>query len=100
MRGGWFISYLSLYDLQNALFSSTYTAMLISLGTSFFVVAVSTLNIILSLAAAITILSIITVTVAILILLGWNLNLLEAVSVTLTIGLAVDFSIAYVINYR
>lgn len=100
MRNGWFVSYLSLYDLQMSLYSGTFSAIAISLCASFGVVAASTLNVVLSIAAALTITSIISVTIAVLVLMGWKLNLLEAVSVSLTIGLAVDFTLQYIINYR
>ncbi|XP_014252148.1 protein dispatched [Cimex lectularius] len=100
MRNGWFISYLGLYDLQQSLAKDTILAVLISMGASFFVVTLSTLNFILSIVAVLTITSIILVTIAILVLIGWKLNILEAVAVSLAIGLAVDFTMHYIVNYR
>lgn len=99
MRGGWFISYLGLYDLQKSLYANAFSALGITLLGSFTVVAVSTRNVVHSLAAAFTISAIVIVTIAFLILLGWRLNILEAVSLSLTIGLSVDYVMEYIINY-
>ncbi|XP_073987713.1 RND transporter family member dispatched isoform X1 [Rhodnius prolixus] len=100
MRNGWFVSHLSLYDVQRSLARETVAAIIISTISSLVVVCLTTRDLILSIAASITVASIILVTVAILVLFGWKLNIIEAVAISLAIGLAVDFSIHYVINYR
>uniref|UniRef100_A0A0A9XAS5 Protein dispatched 1 n=2 Tax=Lygus hesperus TaxID=30085 RepID=A0A0A9XAS5_LYGHE len=100
MRNGWFISDLGLYDLQKTLVKDTITSLFIAMAASFLVVAFTTFNVTLSLLAMITITFTILVTVAVLVLMGWKLNILEAVSVCLAIGLAVDFSMHYTINYK
>ncbi|KAK9498561.1 hypothetical protein O3M35_003165 [Rhynocoris fuscipes] len=100
MRNGWFISHLSLYDVQQSLAKDTITAILISTIASLIVVCLATRDLLLSFAASITVASIILVTIALLVLFGWKLNIIEAVAVSLAIGLAVDFSIHYVVNYR
>ncbi|KAF6205920.1 hypothetical protein GE061_020096 [Apolygus lucorum] len=100
MRNGWFISDLGIYDLQKTLVKDTITSLFIAMFASFLVVVLTTFNITLSLLAMVTITSTILVTVAVLVLMGWKLNILEAVSVCLAIGLAVDFSMHYTINYH
>uniref|UniRef100_A0A023EYY9 Putative patched transmembrane receptor n=2 Tax=Triatoma infestans TaxID=30076 RepID=A0A023EYY9_TRIIF len=100
MRNGWFVSHLSLYDVQRSLARETVAAIVISTVASLVVVCLTTRDLLLSSVASITVASIILVTVAILVLFGWKLNIIEAVAISLAIGLAVDFSIHYVVNYR
>jgi predicted RND superfamily exporter protein len=40
------------------------------------------------------------VTVAILVLFGWTLNVVESIAVSVAIGLAVDFSLHYGVQYH
>lgn len=100
MEGGWFISELKFYDVQDTLRSGTLIAITVAMSASLIVLLLVTLNILISLYAVITVLLTIFVTVAILILLGWKLNILESVTVSTAIGLAVDFSLHYGIHYR
>lgn len=100
MKNGWFISELDFYDLQRELSASTLTAVAISMGLALIVLLLSTLNILTSLYAILTITCSIFVTVAILVLLGWKLNILESIAVSTAIGLTVDFSLHYTVNYR
>ena len=100
MEGGWFISELKFYDVQDTLRSGTLIAITVAMSASLVVLLLVTLNILISLYAVITVLLTIFVTVAILILLGWKLNILESVTVSTAIGLAVDFSLHYGIHYR
>lgn len=86
MRGGWFISNLEFYELQRTLHEGTIWAIAVSLTLALIVLALVTLNPLVSLYAIITIGAVIIVTVAILILLGWKLNILESVAVTTAIG--------------
>ncbi|XP_018405326.1 PREDICTED: protein dispatched homolog 1 [Cyphomyrmex costatus] len=100
MRRGWFISHLEFYELQRTLYRGTLCAMGVSLILALIVLALVTLNPLISLYAILTIGAVIVVTVAILILLGWRLNVLESVAVSTAIGLAVDFSLHYAVSYR
>lgn len=100
MRRGWFISHLEFYELQRTLYQGTLYAMGVSLTLALIVLALVTLNPLISLCAIIAIGAVIIVTVAILILLGWKLNILESVAVTTAIGLAVDFSLHYAVSYK
>ncbi|XP_046428541.1 protein dispatched [Neodiprion fabricii] len=100
MRGGWFISRLEFYELQRTLYEGTLWAMGVSMILALVVLALVTLNILVSLYAIVAIGAAIVVTVAYLILAGWRLNVLESVAVSTAIGLAVDFSLHYSVSYR
>ncbi|XP_012258366.2 protein dispatched [Athalia rosae] len=100
MRGGWFISRLEFYELQRTLYEGTLCAMGVSMGLALIVLALVTLNPLVSLYAIIAIGAAIVVTVACLVLLGWRLNVLESVAVSTAIGLTVDFSLHYGVSYR
>lgn len=100
MRNGWFISELEFYDLQRVLSESTSQAIAVAMGISFVTLLFVTLNILISVYAIITITCSIFSTMAILVLLGWKLNVLESIAVSTAIGLAVDFSLHYGVNYR
>lgn len=86
MRGGWFISHLEFYELQRTLYQGTIWAMGMSLTLALIVLALVTLNPLISLYAIIAIGAVIVVTVAVLILLGWTLNILESVAICTCIG--------------
>lgn len=100
MKNGWFVSRLEFYELQRALYEGTMWAMGVSMILALVVLALVTLNPLVSLYAIITIGAAILVTVAALVLLGWRLNVLESVAVSTAIGLTVDFSLHYGISYR
>ncbi|CAH1377826.1 unnamed protein product [Tenebrio molitor] len=100
MKNGWFISELEFYDLQRELSENTILAIIVSMGLALIVLLLSTLNILTSLYAILTITCSIFVTVAVLVLLGWKLNILESITVSTAIGLTVDFSLHYTVNYR
>lgn len=99
MHGGWFISELKFFDVQDTLSSGTLTAILVAMGVSLGVLLLATLNVLISFYAVLTILFTIFTTVAVLILLGWKLNILESVAVSTAIGLAVDYSLHYSLHY-
>nr|CAI5854225.1 unnamed protein product [Callosobruchus analis] len=100
MKNGWFISDLHFYDLQRELTHSTKITILLSMGLAFGVLLFSTFNVFISMYAIITITSCIFVTMALLVFMGWKLNILESTVVSTAIGLTVDFSLHYSVNYR
>ncbi|XP_019696069.1 protein dispatched isoform X2 [Harpegnathos saltator] len=100
MQRGWFVSRLEFFELQRTLYDGTIWAMGVSLILALTVLALVTLNPLVSLYAIATIGAAIIVTVAILILLGWKLNVLESVAVSTAIGLTVDFSLHYAVSYK
>lgn len=100
MQGGWFVSNLEFYELQRTLHEGTLWAMGVSMILALIVLALVTLNLLVSLYAIMTIGGAILVSVAALVLLGWRLNVLESVAVSTAIGLATDFSLHYSVSYR
>ncbi|XP_072536253.1 protein dispatched homolog 1 [Salminus brasiliensis] len=97
---GWFVSNLEFYDLQDSLSDGTLIAMALSVMVAFSVMLLTTWNIIISLYAIISIAGSIFVTVGSLVLLGWELNVLESVTISVAVGLSVDFAVHYGVAYR
>ncbi|XP_069177966.1 protein dispatched isoform X2 [Procambarus clarkii] len=100
MQGGWFTSYLSFFDVQQSLSVGTGIAVAVAVGISLAVLVMTTLNVVVSLLAVLSVSAVILVTLAALVLLGWHLNVLESVTVTVAIGLAVDLTLHYGVAYR
>ncbi|KAG7174801.1 protein dispatched homolog 1-like isoform X2 [Homarus americanus] len=100
MKGGWFTSYLSFFDVQKSLSVGTGIAVAVAVGVSLAVLVVTTLNVVVSLLAVLSVGAVILVTLAALVLLGWHLNVLESVTVSVAIGLAVDLTLHYGVAYR
>lgn len=97
---GWFISNLEFYDLQDSLSGGTLVAMALSVAVAFSVMLLTTWNVIISLYAILSIAGTIFVTVGSLVLLGWELNVLESVTISVAVGLSVDFAVHYGVAYR
>nr|XP_022901255.1 protein dispatched homolog 1 isoform X1 [Onthophagus taurus] len=100
MRGGFFISNTDFYDLQKVLSEGTVTAVIVSMTLSLIVLYLTTLNIITSTFAIMNITCNVVVTLAFLILLKWTLNIIESMSISCAIGLAVDFPLHYTVSYK
>ncbi|XP_077996901.1 protein dispatched homolog 1-like [Glandiceps talaboti] len=99
LQSGWFVSYLEFYDLQDSLSSGTLIALLVSVAIAFAVMLLTTRNILISIFALFSILSTILVTVASLVLLGWELNILESITISVAVGLSIDFTVHYGVAY-
>ncbi|KAM9354606.1 protein dispatched homolog 1 isoform 1-T2 [Pholidichthys leucotaenia] len=100
LSNGWFISNLEFYDLQDSLSDGTLVAMALSVVVAFSVMLLTTWNVIISLYAILSIAGTIFVTVGSLVLLGWELNILESVTISVAVGLSVDFAVHYGVAYR
>ncbi|XP_007434470.1 protein dispatched homolog 1 [Python bivittatus] len=100
LSSGWFVSNLEFYDLQDSLSDGTLIAMGLSVTVAFSVMLLTTWNIIISLYAIVSIAGTIFVTVGSLVLLGWELNVLESVTISVAVGLSVDFAVHYGVAYR
>uniref|UniRef100_A0A4X1TL25 Protein dispatched homolog 1 n=1 Tax=Sus scrofa TaxID=9823 RepID=A0A4X1TL25_PIG len=100
LSNGWFVSNLEFYDLQDSLSDGTLIAMGLSVAVAFSVMLLTTWNIVISLYAIISIAGTIFVTVGSLVLLGWELNVLESVTISVAVGLSVDFAVHYGVAYR
>ncbi|XP_062857260.1 protein dispatched homolog 1 [Trichomycterus rosablanca] len=99
LTSGWFVSNLEFYDLQDSLSTGTLIAMALSVLVALGVMLLTTWNIIISFFAIISIAGTIFVTVGSLVLLGWELNVLESVTISVAVGLSVDFAVHYGIAY-
>uniref|UniRef100_A0A0K8TSG4 Putative patched transmembrane receptor n=1 Tax=Tabanus bromius TaxID=304241 RepID=A0A0K8TSG4_TABBR len=100
MQGGWFISDLLFFNLQSALSTGTVVSIGIAMSVSLLILLLLTLNILISFYAVLTISLTIFTTIAVLIFCGWKMNILESISISSAVGLAVDFSLHYGIHYR
>ena len=103
LKEGWMTSRyqnFDLYDLQSSLASGTYEAIGVSMALGFVVMLVTSLNVLITLFAMFTIFLIISVCAGILVLLGWELNIVESVTLTMSVGLSIDFCIHYGMGYR
>ena len=100
MRSGWFTSDLSFYDVQHSLSESTVSAIALAMAIALLVLVCATGNLWLSFISTICLSSVVLVSIAVLVLLGWKLNILESVSVSIAVGLSVDFTLHYAVGYR
>ncbi|XP_060048438.1 protein dispatched homolog 1 isoform X2 [Erinaceus europaeus] len=100
LSNGWFVSSLEFYDLQDSLSDGTLVAMGLSVAVAFSVMLLTTWSLVISLYAILSIAGTIFVTVGSLVLLGWELNVLESVTISVAVGLSVDFTVHYGVAYR
>ena len=100
LKGGFFVSYLGFFDVQNSLAEDTLAAAAVAMTVAVIVLFLCTFNAWLSALAVVSISGVILSTVGLLSLLGWRLNILESVAITLAIGLSVDFTLHYAIAYK
>ena len=89
----------SFYDLQRAISRGTYFSIALSLGVSFLVMLLTSRNFLITIYAIITIGFSIICTVAAIVLLGWELNIIESITISLAVGLSIDFTIHYGVAY-
>ena len=99
MNNGWFVSELEFYDLQKSLSKGTYTSMSISIAIAFAIMLLTTGNFYISVFAIVTIICALGVTVGSLVLMGWKLNILESITLSVSVGLSVDFALHYGVAY-
>ena len=99
-KGGWWTSYLTVYDLQKNLARGTELSLAISVGIAFGVLLLTTWNLIISFYSILSIGCVISVTVGIFVLSGWRLNMIESLVISWSGGLAVDFTIHYGYAYK
>ncbi|XP_011496153.1 PREDICTED: protein dispatched-like [Ceratosolen solmsi marchali] len=100
MKNGWFVSDLEFYELQRTLYEGTIWSIIVSMILTLFILAFVTLNPIISLFAILSVGITIAIAVAGLIFIGWKLNVLENITISTAIGLAVDFNLHYGVSYR
>ncbi|XP_072313540.1 protein dispatched homolog 2 [Eucyclogobius newberryi] len=96
---GWFVSQLTLLDLQQSLGSEMLLVSGFSIALTFVFLLVSTWNIPLSLYGMVAVGGSVFVTIGLLVLLEWQLSGIEALFISCAAGLAVDFIANYSIAY-
>lgn len=100
LKSGWFVSSnLELLALRTELEASTTTSVWLEVIFATLALMLSTRDMCLTLAGALTISTIIVVTLASLILLEWTLGVAESILISLTIGLSIDFALHYTVAY-
>ncbi|XP_048831092.1 protein dispatched homolog 2 [Brienomyrus brachyistius] len=99
LRSGWFVSQLSLYDLQQCLSSETLVVTSFSVALTFAMLLLTTWNIPLSIYGTAAVGGSVFVTAGLLVLLEWQLSGLEALFISAAAGLSVDFAANYCISY-
>ncbi len=103
LNRGWLTSRFltfDLFDLQRSLASGSYAAIGVSMAAAFLVMLVTSLNALITFYAIFTIFMTISVSAGVLVLLGWELNIVESVTLTMSVGLSIDFCIHYGMGYR
>ncbi|XP_042357161.1 protein dispatched homolog 2 [Plectropomus leopardus] len=99
LENGWFISHLSLFDLQQALGSETLVVAGFSVALTFALLLVTTWNIPLSIYGTVAVGGSVFVTIGLLVLLEWQLSGIEALFISSAAGLSVDFIANYCTSY-
>lgn len=99
MRKGWLISTMEFYDLQRSLSTGTLVSMGIAIAMAFAVMLLTTLNVLVSIYAILTIIGIISVTIGSLVLSGWKLNILESITMSVAVGVSIDFAMHFGVAY-
>ena len=104
VNDGWFTgAYLfefRFFDLQKSLASGTLMGIGVSLAIGCAVLLVTTMNILLTFYAIVTIALVLATTAGVLALMGWELNTTEALILTLSMGLSIDFTIHNGVAYK
>lgn len=96
---GWFISDLEFFNLQQSLSRGTLFSLSVSIVTTFGVMVLTTRNLFVSFYAIVTIIGIISVTIGSLVLNGWKLNILESITMSVAVGVSIDFSMHFGVAY-
>ena len=92
--------YFHFFDLQKSIANGTYYSIILSLSFAFVVMLLTSLNVLITIYALITITLAIAATIASLVFMGWELNIIESVTISLAVGLSIDFTIHYGVAYR
>ncbi|XP_042543793.1 protein dispatched homolog 2 [Dipodomys spectabilis] len=100
LRRGWFTSRLELYSLQHSLSTEPAVVLGLALALAFATLLLGTWNVPLSLFSVAAVAGTVLLTAGLLVLLEWQLNTAEALFLSASVGLSVDFTINYCISYH
>ena len=87
------------YDLQQSIVRGTFISVCLSIGVSFIVLLLNVGNVLITIYVILTIMLAIACTVSSIVLLGWNLNIIETMTVTLAVGMSINFTVHYGVVY-
>lgn len=99
LRNGWFVSNLTLFDLQQSLSSEILLVAGFSVALTLALLLLTTWSIPLSIYGTVAVGGSVFVTVSLFILLEWQLSGTEALFVSSAAGLSVDFIANYCVSY-
>lgn len=99
LRNGWFISNLTLFDLQQSLSSEILLVAGFSVALTLALLLLTTWNIPLSIYGTLAVGGSVFVTVSLFVLLEWQMSGTEALFVSSAAGLSVDFIANYCVSY-
>lgn len=99
LQNGWFVSNLTLFDLQQSLSSEVLLVAGFSVALTLASLLLTTWNIPLSIYGTVAVGGSVVVTVSLFVLLEWQLSGTEALFVASAAGLSVDFIANYCISY-
>lgn len=86
--------------MLNVVKRNVYLILGIAIGVAFFVILLTTFNLLLSLYSILTITFIISITIGVLVLTGWRLNIMESIVFSVAAGLSADFTLHYSVAYK
>jgi hypothetical protein len=87
----WVSTELRFYALQDAITTGAISSAMLSTGCALGVLLILTRRFLSSLFASLTIASIVLCTVGVFVLIGWELNVIESIIMSVSVGLACDF---------
>lgn len=91
---------LLFYDIQATLLNSLPISLAVILSATCVIIFLTTLNVLLTISALLSISCSILTTLGTLALMRWELNIVESVIVSLTVGLSIDFPLHVAVAYR
>ncbi|CAF0976871.1 unnamed protein product [Rotaria sp. Silwood1] len=100
LKHAWFSSPgFAFYGIQRELLVGSYSSLLASLGIALLVLFLTSGNLFIAIYALITITFAIAVTVGVFAVLEWELGIVEAIIVIMSVGLSVDFVVHFGVGY-
>ena len=96
----WYYVDLRFFPIQISIANGAYEALGLAVIVASIVLLVCTLNVAIFLASAATIAAIIFTTISALVLMEWELNILESMTITLAVGLSMDFVLHLAVAFK
>ena len=87
-------------NTQKQLVSGAVTGTIISLGLATFIIFAASLNIIIAVIVFVELVGVVGCVLGTASLLGWELGMIESVSITVLVGLSVDYVVHFAVHYN